>query len=62
MRVVYDGPSDSVEVPAAGLVFVRGVPGEVPDDVGTALLEQKTSWSLAKGKTSSTPTDTKGGE
>ncbi|PWK81731.1 hypothetical protein C8D88_116143 [Lentzea atacamensis] len=49
MLVVYGGPTDAVEVPAANCVAVRGEPVEVPDEVGKSLLEQDT-WSEVKAK------------
>lgn len=42
MRVVYKGPIDAVEVPAANCIAVRGEPIEVPDEVGVSLIEQGT--------------------
>lgn len=33
MKLVYDGPHDAVEVPAAGVVAERGKPVEIPDDI-----------------------------
>ncbi len=42
MFVVYSGPTDAVEVPAANCIAVRGEPIEVPDDVGASLIEQGT--------------------
>jgi hypothetical protein len=47
--VVYSGPIDAVEVPAANCIAVRGEPIEVPDEVGKSLLEQDT-WSESKPK------------
>jgi hypothetical protein len=40
--VVYSGPTDAVEVPAANCIAVRGEPVEVPDEVGASLIEQGT--------------------
>jgi hypothetical protein len=54
MRVVYEGPHEAVEVPDLapfvgtdefpdlGLVIERGVPTDVPDEIGKALLDQDT--------------------
>ncbi len=42
MLVVYNGPIDAVEVPAANCIAVRGEPIEVPDEVGVSLIEQGT--------------------
>ncbi len=49
MLVVYGGPIDAVEVPAANCIAVRGEPVEVPDEVGKSLLEQDT-WTESKPK------------
>lgn len=49
MLVVYSGPIDVVEVPAANCIAVRGEPVEVPNEVGKSLLEQDT-WSEVKTK------------
>lgn len=51
MRVIYEGPCASVEVPALGIVAERGVPVEVEDEkVAKALLEQGT-WTAPKVNT-----------
>lgn len=42
MLIVYSGPIDAVEVPAANCIAVRGEPTEVPDEVGASLIEQGT--------------------
>lgn len=42
MLVVYNGPIDAVEVPAANCIAVRGEPVEVPAEVGASLIEQGT--------------------
>lgn len=50
MLIVYEGPSDAVEVPALGLIAERGVPVEVdPDGVEVAkeLITQE-CWSEVK--------------
>jgi hypothetical protein len=47
MKLVYGGPIDEVEVPAAGVVARRGEPVDVPDEVAELLLEQET-WSRAE--------------
>jgi hypothetical protein len=49
--VVYNGPIDAVEVPAANCIAVRGEPIEVPDEVGKSLCQQDT-WSESKPKAS----------
>lgn len=49
MLVVYSGPIDAVEVPAANCIAVRGEPIEVPDEVGKSLCQQDT-WSESKPK------------
>jgi hypothetical protein len=46
MKIVYDGPFDEVEVPAAGVVAKRGEPVDVDADVARSLLEQDV-WSEA---------------
>ena len=43
MWLVYEGSAPRVDVPALrGLVVERGEPVEVPDEIGTGLLEQRT--------------------
>jgi hypothetical protein len=49
VKLVYDGPHDAVEVPAAGVVAERGKAVEVADDVAADLLEQDT-WKKAGAK------------
>lgn len=49
MLVVYSGPIDAVEVPAANCIAVRGEPVEVPDEVGKSLCQQDT-WTESKPK------------
>lgn len=47
MRIVYEGSLPRVSIPLLrGLTAERGVPLEVPDSVGAALLEQRT-WQPA---------------
>lgn len=40
MKVVYVGPFDEVEVPAAGLIAARGQQVEVTEEIGRSLIEQ----------------------
>ncbi|MGQ0669178.1 MAG: hypothetical protein ACT4PO_05840 [Actinomycetota bacterium] len=48
MKIIYDGPHTTVDVPAANLVDVaRGEVVEVPDEIAASLLEQST-WRKAK--------------
>ncbi len=49
MRVRYDGPFDSVDVPAAGITVERGDTVEVTDEIGESLVEQA-DWSKASAK------------
>lgn len=51
MLVVYSGPIDAVEIPAANCIAVRGEPIEVPDEVGKSLCQQDT-WAESKPKAS----------
>jgi hypothetical protein len=45
--VIYDGPHDAVEVPAADLVAERGKPVDVPTGIADALLQQD-CWKAPK--------------
>jgi hypothetical protein len=38
MRVTYQGPFDSLEVPDAGVVVERGQTVEIPDELAQALI------------------------
>jgi hypothetical protein len=40
MQLIYPGPFDQVEVPAAGVTAVRGEPVEVPEPHAASLIEQ----------------------
>lgn len=42
MRLIYPGPSDAVEVPALGIIAVRGEPTDElePSEFTASLLEQ----------------------
>lgn len=40
MQIVYIGRHASVLIPVAGVVAERDVPVDVPDEIGTSLLEQ----------------------
>jgi hypothetical protein len=44
--LIYRGPFEAVEIPAAGIVAVHGQPVEVPDAVAESLLRQ--GWTPAK--------------
>jgi hypothetical protein len=49
MKLIYEGPHDTVEVPSAGITAERGQAVDVPDDVAKALLEQDT-WTEARSE------------
>lgn len=40
MLLIYPGPFDQVEVPAAGVVADKGIPVEVPEPHAQSLLQQ----------------------
>lgn len=44
MQIVYVGPFEAVEIPKAGVRAENGVPLEVDDELGAALLEQTDAW------------------
>lgn len=50
MHVIYDGPIDRVDIAMPGrnndIHAIRGVPVEVPEDVGRSLIRQST-WTKA---------------
>lgn len=46
MKLVYPGPFDQVEVPAVGVVAVRGEPVEVPEPHASSLIAQ--GWTPVK--------------
>jgi hypothetical protein len=49
MLLIYPGPFDQVEVPAAGLVAVRGEPVDVPEPHAQSLIEQ--GWTQVRPRT-----------
>jgi hypothetical protein len=57
MRVIYDGPIDRVEIPmrkTPPIVAERGVPVDVPDEIGTSLIRQATWTKAAPAKAPAT--------
>lgn len=48
MLLVYPGPFDQVEIPAANVVAKQGVPVDVPDALADSLIEQ--GWKPAKSR------------
>jgi hypothetical protein len=40
MLLIYPGPFDAVDVPAVGIVAVRDVPVDVPDETAPSLIAQ----------------------
>lgn len=55
-KVVYDGPHQAVEVPAADVVVDRGVPVDLPDHIADRLLEQA-DWKPAPKRAGSKERD-----
>lgn len=55
-KVVYDGPHQAVEVPAADVVVDRRVPVDLPDHIADRLLEQA-DWKPAPKRAGSKERD-----